>query len=834
MNMDNHDTSEERGQVDTHPLVSTFLPEYSSPPDVEQIRWEGLVVTTLILSGLYILYALFYAICTPTSYAVTFPAALLSGLFLLGIHSALKQRWPARIGSLAWSGLISGIVLANGLLHLALTQNALRTAHLIFLLIGAGYVLLSLRMLIGLIVVTVASWLVIAWPWLSLGIWQTAGAVLLSASTLSLILQVARLRGIQNLQTLRRAVESRSRMYEQRATHLETLIGIGHSVNAFLDLDALLDHVVRTLQSGFGYDFVGVFMTDPTGDYLIARAGTGEVGQQLADQGYRLVMGEFGLMGWVSRHREPVCVNDVSQDDRYVRIGPLDTTQSEMVIPLVTGDVLLGLLDIQSAQRDAFTEDDRRVCYALADQVAIAIRNASRYEFEHAQRTLSDTLYAVARALSQTLDISEVLDLILTSLGPIVGYDRASVQLRRDDVLETVAARGFPPNRNPLDIRVRIKPGDVFQTICESREPLVIPAMELRSDWEYVEDLPPARSWVGLPLINASDEVIGMLSLVREKPGPYTAGEVALGGAFASQAGIALHNARVYMELSDAYRQLASLDRAKSDFISLASHELRTPLTLITGYSSLLLEEPLLKRNPAVNGMVQGLALGAERLQEIVDRMVDIAEIESRSLQLEFLPIDVHALLKHVVSDLEEALTERHIDLRLADLTGLSTIEADRAALDKVFRHLMMNAIKYTPDGGEIRVTVKSVSYDLYGLPEHCIQVTVADTGIGIDPIHQQRIFDKFYQTGEVSLHSSGTIKFRGGGPGLGLAIVKGIVEAHRGRVWVESSGQDVRTCPGSRFNVILPIQQPATHYNAGETGSGAYLEDGQDTLTTL
>ncbi len=597
--MDNHDTSEERGQVDTRPLVSALLAECSSPPDVEHIRWEGLVVTTLILSGLYILYALFYAIFTPTSCAVTFPVALFSGLFLLGIHSALKQRWPARIGSLAWSGLVSGLVLANGLLHLALTQNALRTAHLIFLLIGAGYLLPLLRMLTVLIAITVVGWLAIAWPWLSLSIWQAAGAALLSASTLSLVLQVTRLRGIRNLQTLSRAVESRSRMYEQRATHLETLIGIGHSVNAFLDLDALLDHVVRTLQSGFGYDFVGVFLTDPTGDYLVARAGTGEAGQQLIDEGYRLI-GEFGLMGWVSRHHEPVCVNDVSQDDRYADWSP-DTTQSEMVIPLVTGDVLLGLLDIQAAHRDAFTDDDRRVCYALADQVSIAIRNASRYEFEHAQRTLSDTLYAVARALSQTLDVSEVLDLILTSLGQIVGYDRASVLLRRDDVLETVAARGFPPNCSPLDIRVRIKPGDVFQTICESREPLVIPEMEQRSDWEYVEDLPPARSWVGLPLINAGDEVIGMLSLVRERPGPYTAGEVALGGTFAGQAGVALHNARVYMELSEAYRQLESLDRAKSDFISLASHELRTPLTLVTGYSNLLLEEPLLKRNPTIN-----------------------------------------------------------------------------------------------------------------------------------------------------------------------------------------------------------------------------------------
>ena len=131
-------------------------------------------------------------------------------------------------------------------------------------------------------------------------------------------------------------------------------------------------------------------------------------------------------------------------------------------------------------------------------------------------------------------------------------------------------------------------------------------------------------------------------------------------------------------------------------------------------------------------------------------------------------------------------------------------------ALDKVVRHLVTNAIKYTPDGGKITITARQTLSDLYGLPEPCIKIVVADTGIGIDPVHQQRIFDKFYQVGEISLHSSGTIKFRGGGPGLGLAIVKGIVEAHRGQVWVESPGHDVRGCPGSRFYVLLPLQQPS------------------------
>ncbi len=193
--------------------------------------------------------------------------------------------------------------------------------------------------------------------------------------------------------------------------------------------------------------------------------------------------------------------------------------------------------------------------------------------------------------------------------------------------------------------------------------------------------------------------------------------------------------------------------------------------------------------------------------------MVDLAEIESQTLQLDFLPMDLHELLKDLADDFKLISEERQITIHVADFSGCPTIEADRMALEKVFRHLVMNGVKYTPDGGEVRITAKPVLFDLYGLPERCIQITVADTGIGIDPVHQQRVFDKFYQTGEISLHSSGNVKFRGGGPGLGLAIVKGIIEAHRGRVWVESPGHDVRTCPGSQFYILLPLQQPDVEF---------------------
>jgi signal transduction histidine kinase len=125
--------------------------------------------------------------------------------------------------------------------------------------------------------------------------------------------------------------------------------------------------------------------------------------------------------------------------------------------------------------------------------------------------------------------------------------------------------------------------------------------------------------------------------------------------------------------------------------------------------------------------------------------------------------------------------------------------------LYKVFYHVIGNAIKYTPDGG--RVTVRGQMAENARQDE--IEITVQDSGIGIAPQNQEFVFEKFYQTGEVLLHSSGKTKFKGGGPGLGLAIARGIVNAHRGRIWLESPGYDETTCPGTTVLVRLPVKGP-------------------------
>jgi len=170
--------------------------------------------------------------------------------------------------------------------------------------------------------------------------------------------------------------------------------------------------------------------------------------------------------------------------------------------------------------------------------------------------------------------------------------------------------------------------------------------------------------------------------------------------------------------------------------------------------------------------------------------------------------IPISRTMERVRETFEAGLVERKLALITDGLDQLPEVAADPDLMYKVFYHLVMNAIKYTPDGGQITVS-GSVGEDASGKSE--MEIVVSDTGIGIDSQHHELVFEKFYQTGELKLHSSGRTKFKGGGPGLGLAIVHGIIEAHHWRVWVESAGHDEKNYPGSRFYLRLPM------YGGGE-----------------
>lgn len=256
------------------------------------------------------------------------------------------------------------------------------------------------------------------------------------------------------------------------------------------------------------------------------------------------------------------------------------------------------------------------------------------------------------------------------------------------------------------------------------------------------------------------------------------------------------------IELEEKNETLRKMDKTKTNFIQISAHELRTPLTLIMGYSQMLEQD--LKDNPDMQSIARGILEGAERMTDVVDSMLDVSRIDSNSLVLRKISMQVEPVVRKVQKEFETAFAERKINFHVEGLNSLPSITADPDMLQKVFYHLVMNAIKYTPDGGDVKVLGKYIN----GTEPPHLEIVVCDTGIGVDPSMQDLIFQKFHQTGEVLLHSSGKTKFKGGGPGLGLAIARGIIQAHGGRIWVESPGHDEKNFPGSKFVISLPAQK--------------------------
>lgn len=258
------------------------------------------------------------------------------------------------------------------------------------------------------------------------------------------------------------------------------------------------------------------------------------------------------------------------------------------------------------------------------------------------------------------------------------------------------------------------------------------------------------------------------------------------------------------LELEKTNRILEQMDGTKMRFIQVAAHELRTPLTIVQGYAQMLKMKS--EGNEEFTEYTGSILDGTSRMVEIIDSMLDVSRIDTNQLAVMPSKLKVVLTIEKVKKIFGAAFEERNISLTTTGLENLPLICADKDLLHKVFYHVIGNAIKYTPDGG--RITVYGRVIEDRTQPE--IEITIQDTGIGIDPQNQLLVFEKFYQTGEVLLHSSGKTKFKGGGPGLGLAIARGIVNAHHGCIWLESSDYNEITNPGTTVFVRLPVNGPA------------------------
>jgi len=442
----------------------------------------------------------------------------------------------------------------------------------------------------------------------------------------------------------------------------------------------------------------------------------------------------------------------------------------------------------------------------------------------------SRTLHAYSEQISNILDMQKLASLAVGLIIERMNISRGFLFLVDKVSSSEVKAYQLRAVRNEGERQIKVtaltEDNPIVKHFMAAQHPLLQYDLDLLPAFKSVTQAD--REWfkyleaeVYLPIFSKR-EWIGLLALGAKISGNrYTPDDLVTLSAMSNQTAVALENARLvdnlvqlnnelrqaYRSLDKANHDLERLDRTKSDFISIASHELRTPLTTMIGYTEMLLEDQKLEEGARL--MLQGISKGTRRLHDIVDSMFDLAQIDMRTIKMHIVPTDIAVIIKDVGMHLEKSFKERGQTLIL-DIPPVPQVKADPNLMEKLLQHLLTNAIKFTPNNAKVTVSVKSLMQN-NEMPDGSIQLTVADTGVGVDPEAKELIFSKFYQPGELTKHSTSKTRFKGGGAGLGLALSKSIVEAHGGRIWVESPGYDEVKFPGSQFHVTLPMSKEET-----------------------
>ncbi len=354
----------------------------------------------------------------------------------------------------------------------------------------------------------------------------------------------------------------------RRRQQLEAVGEVGRAIVSNLNLDDLLEEVVAMIQGRFGYLHVGLFLVEEGGAAF--RVGAGAKTEEWTRAGQHLPLEGPGLIAQAARTGEVVLCNDVTGEPNYLKA--LENVRAELAVPLRMGDHVLAVLDVQSDQVDAFDESDVFSLQALGDAIAVGIRNATLYASERRRRRIADTLRESVAVLTSTLDLDTVLDRILESLARVIRYDAVAILLFSEEegagqpggVLTVRAARGLPQVVSTIGRQVPVYENGRFVRLREARTPLIFGENDGWGGYHEMIQLPRNHSCLGAPLI-ARDVLIGSLSVERIEPGAFKPEDTEIVAALASQAALAISNARLYeAEREQAWISTALLQVAEA------------------------------------------------------------------------------------------------------------------------------------------------------------------------------------------------------------------------------------------------------------------------------
>jgi len=573
-----------------------------------------------------------------------------------------------------------------------------------------------------------------------------------------------------------------ARLYEETRQRLEEITML-HEVSlaaaSTLSLEEIAKRVIAVVEQSLGFEYQSLYLIDDKRGVLelVGRdAGT-------QDRPSEVPMGQ-GLAGWVAECGIGLRIGDVSQDVRYVESIP--GVRSALVIPLAVGDRVIGVLEASSSYLDAFSADDERMIVTVARQLAVAIENARLYQETERRLAEVSTLYQLARQVNTSLNVQDRLNSTVWALKQAMGCRACSIALLDpvENVLEIRAAAGIK-GKHRENFKLRLGEGVAGRVALEG-SPMYVPDTLRAEDFIFFDR--SVRSLLTVPL-SVQGKIIGTLSVDSEQPDAFSAADERLLAIAAAQAAVAIENARLYTSLeqrarnlTEAYAELQEVDRLRDEMVQNVSHELRTPLTFVKGYVELLLAGDT---GPLTDLQKEYLEVVIEKTDTVTRLVSDIMFLQQADQIPKKASISLVKLARRALQGCAATAEQAGLILVQNIPDNLPPVMGDAGRLLQVFDNLLGNAIKFSPDGGHITVTLEDVG--------EMLQVSVSDEGVGIPKDQQERIFERFYQV-------DGSARRRFAGVGLGLTIAKRIVEAHGGEIWVESEPG-----AGSTFKFTVP-----------------------------
>jgi signal transduction histidine kinase len=468
--------------------------------------------------------------------------------------------------------------------------------------------------------------------------------------------------------------------------------------------------------------------------------------------------------------------------------------------------VVIGAFSLQrTGEPNPFTDKQIELVTTFADQAVIAIENVRLFQELQARtselaRSVGElkALGEVGQAVSSTLELETVLTRIASHAVQLSGADGGAIY-EYDEATQEFQLRGSHQIEKELVEALKISPiqlgaGAIGQA-ATTRAPVQVTDIQDERQYAAARFRPMLgrlgyRSLLAVPLLR-EDRIMGGLTIYRRTTGTFAPEVVNLLQTFATQSVLAIHNARLFREIEEKNRQIEAANRHKSEFLANMSHELRTPLNAIIGFSEVLGEKYFGELNEKQGEYVDDILSSGRHLLSLINEILDLSKVEAGRMELELAEFDLPLALENARTFVRERATKNGIRLDLTVDERLGEFTGDERKVKQILLNLLSNAVKFTPEGGRIEIRARQAN--------GAVEISVSDTGIGIAPKDQERIFEEFRQVG------GGNTK-KTEGTGLGLTLAKKFVELHGGKIWVESE-----VGKGSTFSFTLP-ERPTPH----------------------